>query len=159
MKIGNHPIHKSEFISRSNNNAGCRIQFIQSMQSKDVLKEAIKSFDGTVIVVSHDREFLDGLVTKVYEFGHKKIKEHLGGIYAFLQSKKIENLQELERKTAAPVVKENTPRPATDNKADYAARKELSRQIKKLERQQQESEALIDKFEKELALLEISMAN
>jgi ATP-binding cassette subfamily F protein 3 len=129
------------------------------LQSKDVLKEAIKTFDGTVIVVSHDREFLDGLVTKVYEFGHKKIKEHLGGIYAFLQSKKIENLQELERKTVAPVAKENTPKPTTDNKVDYAARKELSRQIKKLERQQQESEALIDKLEKELALLEISMSD
>jgi ATP-binding cassette subfamily F protein 3 len=129
------------------------------LQSKDVLKEAIKTFDGTVIVVSHDREFLDGLVTKVYEFGHKKIKEHLGGIYAFLQSKKIENLQELERKTVAPVVKENTPKPTTDNKVDYAARKELSRQIKKLERKQQESEALIDKLEKELALLEISMSD
>jgi len=129
------------------------------LQSKDVLKEAIKTFDGTVIVVSHDREFLDGLVTKVYEFGHKKIKEHLGGIYAFLQSKKIENLQELERKAVAPVIKENTPKPATDNKVDYAARKELSRQIKKLERQQQESEALIDKLEKELALLEISMSD
>ena len=68
------------------------------MRSKDVLKEAIKEFDGTVIVVSHDREFLDGLVTKVYEFGNKKVTEHLEGIYEFLQRKKIENLNELERK-------------------------------------------------------------
>ncbi|MDP4201310.1 MAG: ABC-F family ATP-binding cassette domain-containing protein [Bacteroidota bacterium] len=127
------------------------------MRSKDVLKEAIKSFDGTVIVVSHDREFLDGLVTKVYEFGHKKIKEHLGGIYDFLQSKKIENLQELERKTIAAAVKGPAAKPVTDNKLDYEARKELSRQIKKLERQQQEAEAAIDKLEKEIALLEISM--
>jgi ATP-binding cassette subfamily F protein 3 len=127
------------------------------MRSKDVLKEAIKTFDGTVIVVSHDREFLDGLVTKVYEFGHKKIKEHLGGIYDFLQSKKIENLQELERKTIAAAVKEPAAKPVTDSKLDYEARKELSRQIKKLERQQQEAEAAIDRLEKEIALLEISM--
>jgi ATP-binding cassette subfamily F protein 3 len=127
------------------------------MRSKDVLKEAIKTFDGTVIVVSHDREFLDGLVTKVYEFGHKKIKEHLGGIYDFLQSKKIENLQELERKTIAATTKEPTTKPVTDSKLDYEARKELSRQIKKLERQQQEAEAAIDRLEKEIALLEISM--
>ena len=68
------------------------------MRSKDVLKEAIKEFDGTVIVVSHDREFLDGLVTKVYEFGNKKVTEHLEGIYEFLQRKKMEHLNELERK-------------------------------------------------------------
>jgi len=67
------------------------------MPSKDVLKSAIQSFDGTAIVVSHDREFLDGLVNKVYEFGNKKVREHLGGIYDFLQSKKMETLQELER--------------------------------------------------------------
>ena len=60
------------------------------MQSKDVLKEAIKSFDGTAIIVSHDREFLDGLVTKVYEFGGGKVTEHLGGIYDFLQNKNID---------------------------------------------------------------------
>jgi ATP-binding cassette subfamily F protein 3 len=69
------------------------------MRSKDVLKSALQDFDGTVIVVSHDRDFLNGLVDKVYEFGNKKIKEHLGGIYDFLEHKKIENLQELERKT------------------------------------------------------------
>ena len=68
------------------------------MRSKDVLKDALKEFDGTVIVVSHDRDFLDGLVTKVYEFGNKKVTEHLEGIYEFLQRKKMENLNELERK-------------------------------------------------------------
>jgi ATP-binding cassette subfamily F protein 3 len=65
--------------------------------SKEVLKEAIKAFDGTAIIVSHDREFLDGLVTKVYEFGNKKVREHMGGIYDFLQKKKIENLNDLEK--------------------------------------------------------------
>jgi ATP-binding cassette subfamily F protein 3 len=68
------------------------------MRSKDILKKALLKYDGTLIVVSHDREFLDGLVTKVYEFGNKKIKEHLGGIYDFLNSKKLESLRELEKK-------------------------------------------------------------
>ena len=68
------------------------------MRSKDVLKDAIREFDGTVILVSHDRDFLDGLATKVYEFGGGVVKEHLGGIYDFLESKKLESLQELEKK-------------------------------------------------------------
>ena len=68
------------------------------MKTKDVLKQAIADFDGTVIVVSHDRDFLDGLVTKVYEFGHQRVKEHLCGIYEFLETKRMENLQELEKK-------------------------------------------------------------
>ena len=68
------------------------------MKTKDILKQALMDFDGTLIVVSHDRDFLDGLVTKVYEFGNKKVTEHLGGIYEFLQRKKVENLNELERK-------------------------------------------------------------
>jgi ATP-binding cassette subfamily F protein 3 len=68
------------------------------MKTKDILKQALMSFDGTLIVVSHDRDFLDGLVTKVYEFGNKKVTEHLEGIYEFMQRKKMENLKELERK-------------------------------------------------------------
>lgn len=68
------------------------------MKTKDILKQALMDFDGTLIVVSHDRDFLDGLVTKVYEFGNKKVTEHLEGIYEFLQRKKMENLNELERK-------------------------------------------------------------
>ena len=64
-----------------------------------MLKQHCKTFDGTLIVVSHDRDFLDGLVTKVYEFGGGKVKEHLGGIYDFLETKRLENLQELERKS------------------------------------------------------------
>ena len=69
------------------------------LHTKDVLKQALQDFDGTLIVVSHDRDFLDGLVTKVYEFGGGKVKEHLGGIYDFLETKRLENLQELERKS------------------------------------------------------------
>lgn len=68
------------------------------MKTKDILKQALMDFDGTLIVVSHDRDFLGGLVTKVYEFGNKKVTEHLEGIYEFLQRKKMENLNELERK-------------------------------------------------------------
>ncbi|MBQ3616915.1 MAG: ABC transporter ATP-binding protein, partial [Bacteroidales bacterium] len=66
--------------------------------TKDVLKQALLAFDGTLIVVSHDRDFLDGLVTKVYEFGHQKVKEHLCGINEFLETKKMEHLQDIERK-------------------------------------------------------------
>jgi len=68
------------------------------MKTKDILKSALKDFDGTLIVVSHDRDFLDGLIEKVYEFGHKRVKEHLGDIYSFLSKKKMENLREIERK-------------------------------------------------------------
>jgi ATP-binding cassette, subfamily F, member 3 len=68
------------------------------MRTKDILKSALKDFDGTLIVVSHDRDFLNGLVDKVYEFGHKRVKEHLGDINSFLEKKKIENLREIERK-------------------------------------------------------------
>jgi ATP-binding cassette subfamily F protein 3 len=68
------------------------------MKTKDILKQALMDFDGTLIVVSHDRDFLDGLVTKVYEFGNKNVTEHLEGVYEVLQRKKMENLNELERK-------------------------------------------------------------
>ena len=68
------------------------------LRTKDVLKQALQDFDGTLIVVSHDRDFLDGLVSKVYEFGHGRVREHLCGIYEFLETKKMESLQELEKK-------------------------------------------------------------
>lgn len=95
------------------------------MRSKDVLKEAIRDFDGTVIVVSHDREFLDGLVTKVYEFGGGVVKEHLGGIYDFLQKKKMESLNELQlsQSPASASDKKDTPSEASENKLSYEAQK------------------------------------
>ena len=68
------------------------------LKTKDVLKQALQDFDGTLIIVSHDRDFLDGLVTKVYEFGHQRVREHLCGIYEFLETRRLENLQELERR-------------------------------------------------------------
>ena len=106
------------------------------MRSKDVLKEALKEFDGTVIVVSHDREFLDGLVDKVYEFGNKQVREHLGGIYDFLERKKLDNLKELERSSAAVSASATDSDEAvtSQNKLSYEARKELNKSIKKAEK-------------------------
>lgn len=69
------------------------------LKTKDILKQALQDFDGTLILVSHDRDFLDGLVTKVYEFGHKRVREHLCGINEFLENKKLENLHDIERKS------------------------------------------------------------
>ena len=73
------------------------------MKTKDILKKALQEFDGTIILVSHDRDFLDGLAEKVYEFGNKRVKEHLGDIYSFLREKKMDNLKELERKKSKSV--------------------------------------------------------
>lgn len=124
------------------------------MRSKDVLKEAIKEFDGTVIVVSHDREFLDGLVTKVYEFGGGVVKEHIGGIYDFLQKKKIENLNELQLSVSPTVsaAKKEEPETVSENKLSYEAQKELNKKIRKLEKQIADCEQKIEKLETEIAL-------
>ena len=126
------------------------------MPSKDVLKEAIKAFDGTAIIVSHDREFLDGLVTKVYEFGGGRIREHLGGIYDFLQSKRIDELSQLETKPAA----EKTPK-AAEKKSDekspalsYAERKEQQKKISKAEKAVAASEKKISEMEDRLKQLD-----
>lgn len=121
------------------------------MRSKDVLKEAIKAFDGTVIVVSHDREFLNGLVTKVYEFGNKKVREHLGGIYEFLQYKKMDTLRELEISNSLKSVAEPIEKGVSENKLSYEARKEQNKKIKKAERAVEEMEKVISKFEVEIA--------
>ena len=121
------------------------------MRSKDVLKEAIKAFDGTVIVVSHDREFLDGLVTKVYEFGNKKIREHLGGIYEFLQYKKMDNLRELEvSNSLKAAASDSVEKLASENKLSYEARKEQNRKIRKAEKEVEEVEKQVSAFETEL---------
>lgn len=132
------------------------------MKSKDVLKDALKSFEGTVIVVSHDRDFLNGLVDKVYEFGGGRVKEHLGGIYEFLERKKMENLQELElsdKKNTTPeevktVKEDNTVMGST---LSYEERKELNRQIKRIEKKIAELENIIENKEKEIAELESKM--
>ena len=129
------------------------------MRSKDVLKEAIRDFDGTVIVVSHDREFLDGLVEKVYEFGGGLVKEHLGGIYDFLKKKNIESLNELQlssspaAKTSAPAEKE-----ASSNRLSYEQQKELQKKVRKLEKAVSACESEIENLEAQIAELEAQMA-
>ncbi|MDD3320600.1 MAG: ABC-F family ATP-binding cassette domain-containing protein [Paludibacter sp.] len=124
------------------------------MRSKDVLKDAIKAFDGTVIVVSHDREFLDGLVTKVYEFGNKKVREHLGGIFEFLQYKKMDTLRELEVNNSLKVANESKEKTVSENKLTYEARKEFNRKIRKAEKAVEEVEAFISKLEAEIAKMD-----
>ena len=125
------------------------------MRSKDVLKEAIKEFDGTVIVVSHDREFLDGLVTKVYEFGGGKVREHIGGIYEFLQKKKIENLNELQLSASPTVsVSKKEEVEVSENKLSYEAQKELNKKIRKLEKQVADCEDRIEKVELQIVEVE-----
>ena len=121
--------------------------------SKEVLKEAIKAFDGTAIIVSHDREFLDGLVEKVYEFGEGKVREHLGGIYDFLQSKKIDSLTmlELSKNASSP---EPEPVEKTENKLNYAERKELQKQLNRIEKAIKETEKDIEKYETRVKELE-----
>ena len=126
------------------------------MQSKDVLKTALKDFNGTVICVSHDRDFLDGLVDKVYEFGGGKVREHLGGIYDFLRSKKIDSLQELERKNDT---KDETKSEATAAKLDYAAQKAAAAARRKKEKQIADVEAAIAKLEQEQLQIENLLAD
>ena len=128
------------------------------MRSKDVLKDAIREFDGTVVIVSHDREFLDGLATKVYEFGGGLVKEHLGGIYDFLQKKKIENLNQLSIESSHVAEKLSMPDPQSSTKSAYEARKEFNKKQKKLEKQITECEAGIEETESAIAILETQMA-
>ena len=128
------------------------------MRSKDVLKDALKEFDGTVIVVSHDREFLDGLVDKVYEFGNKRVIEHLGGIYDFLEHKKMDSLCELERSTQTTTSMEGNAAEPTRNKLSYEARKEQSKAIKKVEKAIAESEKKITELENSIAAIEAKLA-
>ncbi len=119
------------------------------MRSKDILKLALKEFDGTLIVVSHDREFLDGLVDKVYEFKKHKIKEHLGGIYEFLKRRKIESLNELERKTP----KKANPTLASvsgESKDYYLRKKEHEKKLRKLQNRIKEQESQISISESEI---------
>lgn len=135
------------------------------MRSKDVLKEAIKEFNGTVIIVSHDREFLDGLVTKVYEFGGGVVKEHLGGIYDFLQKKKIESLNELhlEKKEepgspAAKTDSELSKSVSQQGKRSYEEQKEFNKKIKRFEKEIAECEEQIEETESAIAILETMMS-
>ena len=135
------------------------------MQSKDVLKAALQDFNGTVICVSHDRDFLNGLVEKVYEFGGGRVKEHLGGIYDFLRAKKIETLQDLERTKVSPIPTVNrrstdgqsqcnAPVEPSNAKRDYAAQKAAAAEKRKKERQIAETEEAIAALEAQQAEIE-----
>lgn len=148
------------------------------MKTKDILKQAIKDFNGTVIVVSHDREFLDGLVEKVYEFGGGQIRECLGGIYEFLEKKKLASLAELERNTIRPVT-DKTPaaskpkdadtsggdKPASaaqaapaQRKLSYAEQREHEKLVRKARKKVEEAEAEIARLEQEVADIESTIA-
>ena len=134
------------------------------MQSKDVLKAALKDFNGTVICVSHDRDFLDGLVEKVYEFGGGKVREHLGGIYDFLQTKRINSLQELERKNigeqpAKLTTTEQQSNASLSGKLDYAAQKAAAAARRKKEKQIADIENAIANLEQEQKEIENLLAN
>ena len=144
------------------------------MPSKDVLKEAIRAFDGTAIIVSHDREFLDGLVTKVYEFGGGRVREHLGGIYDFLREKRISELNELGRQSdSLPKVnsqfsigkqsvypketassQQGNTEEAVSKALSYAEHKELQKRRNRAEKAVKESEAKIEKMENRLKELD-----
>ena len=142
------------------------------MPSKDVLKEAIKAFDGTAIIVSHDREFLDGLVSKVYEFGGGRVREHLGGIYDFLQAKQISELSELGKGSnnsqagtvAVPGREQSSPKVGTSaempsKSQSYAEKKEVQKKLRKAERAVEESERKISDMERRLKELDELLMN
>ena len=134
------------------------------MPSKDVLKEAIKAFDGTAIVVSHDREFLDGLVSKVYEFGGGKVTEHLGGIYDYLQAHNAatidERLSSLSQTSGNKSVSSNEPQQEPSaGKLSYAEHKEQQKKIRKAERAVAESEEKISKMEARIKELDTLLCN
>ncbi len=137
------------------------------MKTKDILKQAIKDFDGTVIVVSHDREFLDGLVEKVYEFGGGQVRECLGGIYEFLEKKKLASLRELEARTPAekrvpsaksPQPRQQAPTPAPTAKLSYAEQRERDKMVRKATKKVEEAENEVARREQALADIEAKIA-
>ncbi len=128
------------------------------LRSKQVLKDALLNFDGTLIVVSHDRDFLDGLARKIFEFKDKKIKEHTGDIYEFLRKKKLDNLKEIERKK---VVQQSSSANAkvSENKQKYIEKKELEKERRKIENRIKRSEDQINELEKRIVELVEILAN
>ena len=124
------------------------------IRTKDILKEAIKEFDGTVIVVSHDRDFLDGLVDKVYEFGNGLVKEHLCGIYEFLEYKKLSSLQELEKNDAPQKDSPAKTEEVSQSKLSYLEQKEAQKRIRHAEKRIKELETKINTYESEIKEIE-----
>ena len=125
------------------------------IKSKDILKQALQEYDGALLIVSHDRDFLDGLVTKFYEFDSGVVREHLETVQEFLQKRKLESLQELDRKTAVPLQSKTDPKPAMS----YERQKELSRQEKKKKDRIKYLEAEIEKQEKRMKAIEEVLSN
>ncbi len=125
------------------------------MRSKDILKQALLKYDGTLIVVSHDRDFLDGLVSKVFEFRKNKVREHIGGIYDFLRKKRMQNLKELEIKDKTKQ-QSAVDQEVSANKQKYLDKKEYDRNLRKLKKRLEESETLIEKIEGEILAVDKS---
>lgn len=127
------------------------------IRTKDILKEAIQDFEGTVIVVSHDRDFLNGLVEKVYEFGNGVMREHLGGIYDFLEYKKLTSLQELEKKENAPA-KLTEPKEMKASKLSYQEQKEAQKRLKQAEKRIKDLEQKVNDLEQDIKEIETVLA-
>ena len=125
------------------------------MRSKDILKEAILKYDGTVVVVSHDREFMDGMVDKVYEFRDGGVREYLGGIYYFLEKRKLESLQELDRQEKAASA---APKEATAGKLSYEQKKEQEKLLRRLRKNVEQIEAQLAEIEQQLAAWDAKFA-
>ncbi len=128
------------------------------MRSKDILKDALRKFDGTVVVVSHDREFLDGIVDKVYEFRDGGVREYLGGIYYFLERRKLENLQEIERRTVAVPASPTENRTQSVGKQSYEQKKEQERQQRRIRRAIEQIEAELEQVDKDIAAMDEQFA-
>jgi ATP-binding cassette subfamily F protein 3 len=129
------------------------------MRSKEILKQALVDYDGTVIVVSHDREFLDGLVNCVYEFRDKKIRQHLGGIYEFLRRKKIESMKELERKNTPLNTEVKAPKIEEAEKVNFEERKEINKNISRIEKSIEKTEKEISDLEKRIEMMDKTLEN
>ncbi|HLU85305.1 MAG TPA: hypothetical protein VKZ45_07515, partial [Vicingaceae bacterium] len=114
------------------------------IKSKEILKAALKRYDGTLIVISHDRDFLDGLVTEMYEFTNGNVKQFLGDVYEFLKSKKVDSIKEFERKEKQVAEQKST---TSENKLSYEERKNKDRELRKAENAVKKSEDLITKLE------------
>lgn len=129
------------------------------MRSKDILKNAVQRYDGTVIVISHDREFLDGLVERVYEFRDGRVKEHLGGIYDFLRDRQIESMREIEQKKPSQTAAPKTNKGGLSGKMLYEQKREAEKQLRKAERDVERAEEEIMALEKEIAEMDRKMAD
>ncbi len=132
------------------------------MRSKDILKSALTKYDGTLVLVSHDREFLDGLVDKVYEFRDGRVYEYLGGIWYFLEKRKVDSMAEIERKGAPPEARAGSgeqARPAPSGKAGYEQKKETEKQVRRVRTAIEKCEAGIARLEQEIAGMDSRMAN